>query len=596
VLSLWRRAGGSAAREVTPEAAVGIAQRLGAGRLIDGGVVGTPDHVTLTASVLQIPSGKRTSPVSVEGPPDSVPALVDRLTAQLLAGESGRTELASLTSLPALRAYFDGQRAYRLGRWADALQAFWKATQTDSTFALAAMGFFSASLWTDGRLPAGTDPGRAVALAWANRARLSARDRALLLAQIGPRYPAPTPESEFLAARQRGVAADPDSPEMWYELGDEYFHFGAKLGVDSSLSRAAYAFRRSLALDSASGVFATFAEPLIHLVEMAATDGDTATVRRLVTTALTADSLIDQAGFLRWAMATASRDSAAIRSVRNSFPQMGIGSLILIANSSQEMGVGWKDAQLAAAAGLRAGPGALILAHVLALNRGRPREALAALQGMPEHSKHERLRWRVVDALYWDGDNAAAAEAVRELQRYAAAPPAQSADDRDAQYQDLCVEQQWRLARGDLASAGSAIGRLRAANGADVCATVHETWLAVLDKRPDAALLLGRLDSLSLSGAIAVPRNLVVARLHEAVNDPRGALAAIRRRSYGFQPSYLSTCLREEGRLAALTGDTASAIAAYRHYLALRSDPEPAVKPVVERVRAELAALVAEPQ
>jgi hypothetical protein len=60
-------------------------------------------------------------------------------------------------------------------------------------------------------------------------------------------------------------------------------------------------------------------------------------------------------------------------------------------------------------------------------------------------------------------------------------------------------------------------------------------------------------------------------------------------------PRYLATFLREEGRLAALTGDTVGAIAAYRHYLGLRSDPEPAVRPEVEQVRSELAALVGEP-
>ena len=48
----------------------------------------------------------------------------------------------------------------------------------------------------------------------------------------------------------------------------------------------------------------------------------------------------------------------------------------------------------------------------------------------------------------------------------------------------------------------------------------------------------------------------------------------------------LSTPLREEGRLAALVGDTAGAIRAYRQYLALRSDPEPALHADVERVRA----------
>jgi hypothetical protein len=57
-------------------------------------------------------------------------------------------------------------------------------------------------------------------------------------------------------------------------------------------------------------------------------------------------------------------------------------------------------------------------------------------------------------------------------------------------------------------------------------------------------------------------------------------------------PWYLSTFLREEGRLAALTGDTADAVRAYRHYLALRPHPEPEVTPEVAAVRAQLGELV----
>ena len=57
---------------------------------------------------------------------------------------------------------------------------------------------------------------------------------------------------------------------------------------------------------------------------------------------------------------------------------------------------------------------------------------------------------------------------------------------------------------------------------------------------------------------------------------------------------YLSTFLYEEGRLSALTGDTAGAIRAYRHYLGLRPNPEPEVNSEVERVRGELAHLVGE--
>jgi hypothetical protein len=40
-----------------------------------------------------------------------------------------------------------------------------------------------------------------------------------------------------------------------------------------------------------------------------------------------------------------------------------------------------------------------------------------------------------------------------------------------------------------------------------------------------------------------------------------------------------------------MTGDSAGAARAYRHYLALRSDPEPALRSAVDTVRAELARL-----
>jgi hypothetical protein len=107
------------------------------------------------------------------------------------------------------------------------------------------------------------------------------------------------------------------------------------------------------------------------------------------------------------------------------------------------------------------------------------------------------------------------------------------------------------------------------------------------------------LDSLLLTGqgdSPILPPNIIAARLREAIGDQRGALAAIRRRTSGFQPWFLSTYLREEGRLDAITGDTAGAIAAYRHYLALRSAPESTLRPAVEQVRSELAALLAEPR
>jgi hypothetical protein len=55
-------------------------------------------------------------------------------------------------------------------------------------------------------------------------------------------------------------------------------------------------------------------------------------------------------------------------------------------------------------------------------------------------------------------------------------------------------------------------------------------------------------------------------------------------------PIYIAY-IRNEARYAALAGERDAAIREYRQYLRLRSDPEPAVRPKVDEVRAELAAL-----
>jgi hypothetical protein len=123
-----------------------------------------------------------------------------------------------------------------------------------------------------------------------------------------------------------------------------------------------------------------------------------------------------------------------------------------------------------------------------------------------------------------------------------------------------------------------------------------EAWWAWATEQPNAGQLARRLDSLLRAAPDWLEfANLVNARLLEASGDVRSALAAVRRRRHGW-PKYLSTYLREEGRLAALAGDTAGAITAYQNYLRLRSDPEPELKPQAERVREELTVLIREPR
>jgi hypothetical protein len=218
--------------------------------------------------------------------------------------------------------------------------------------------------------------------------------------------------------------------------------------------------------------------------------------------------------------------------------------------------------------------------------------------------------------------------AARELVRTAERTP-QVGDARATAQTDLCVTSLWRLNHGETAGASQAIARLRTRAADDlpstiatdtVCAVLLEAKLAAATHSPAARGATDRLDALLRTGpggqrsgpeiafnlSPAYVRSLVgispcgfedfanleLARLREGQGDLRAALTAVRRRSYAYHLSdYLAPHLREEGRLAALTGDTTGAVAAYRHYLALLSNPEPALRPGVEAVRAELAKL-----
>lgn len=87
----------------------------------------------------------------------------------------------------------------------------------------------------------------------------------------------------------------------------------------------------------------------------------------------------------------------------------------------------------------------------------------------------------------------------------------------------------------------------------------------------------------------------MMARWLEAMGNLEGALALLRRRRANYSPEAalpLASILRDEGRLAAIVGDTVGAVRAYRHYLTLRTDPIPEIAVEVEEVRSALEALM----
>jgi serine/threonine-protein kinase len=614
VISAWRRAGGSAQDDLPLERALALARGLGAGRLIEGSVVGAPERLVFTASLTRVSGGRPVS-VSIEGPLDSLSVLVDRLTARLLVGEAGESEkLANLTStsLPAVRAYLQGRAAYRNGQYNEAVQQFRSALEIDSTFALAGLGLRSAAVWT----AAGDEDIRGLALAWAARDRLSKRDRLFLVAAAGPRYPAPSPYVEDLAAWERVVERTPDQPESQYELGDLLFHFGRVVDAEDPWNRAARAFARALALDS------TFAAPLQHLIELAAVTHDTTSLRALSSLYLSRHSHSDDADYVRWRLATAVGDAAGRAVLRARFDLQPLDQLSSIAQIGLFDGIALEDARRAFELILSKSQtrteqeNALFITRMSALNRGCPEEdarVAASLQRyLPPDMQRVPLYFRVLDALYWNGDTAAARAAVGKLAVSAEAPRGRAGPARTSQLLDICVTELWKVARGDTRTSERAIMQLRQGSSmpdlaylGPLCAGLLDAMRSASENTGEAAKKLANLDSLARARVDGVPpsqalihaANLELARLQESRGNLTGALRALRRREYFYWDlTYFSTGLREEGRIALLAGDRASAIRAYHHYLVLRSDPEPSQKPEVEHVRSALAKLLSEPE
>jgi len=607
LLTAWRRAAGADTADLPRARALEVAESLGAGQLLIGDVTGDSSRITLHAVLVRVSDGRALPPAQVEGDPDSLPKLVDMLTAQLLATGAGEEDALSAltsTSLPALRSFLNGQWLYRRGRYRDAAREYATAIDLDSTFALSALRLAVASNWFG--VPAMRQTG--LRLAWAGRDRLAPRDRALLDATAGPHYPAASSYLEILKAKDRYVSLAPDRADAWFELGDGLFHMGAVVGYPDAEARAADAFERALALDS------TYAPAAEHLLLIEAHRGDTGAVRRLGAHFLSIDPASENADGVRWRMAVALGDSASLSAITRRTDTLTPISAHTMAYMSQVDAVDLDRAQRVADAAVQNARQqsdryvALLNAHDLALNRGRPSAAVVAntrARDVAAASARVSLRERVRDALYWDGDSTAAATAVRELERTAFGPTPEKPADRFGQVVDLCNVELWRAGHDDSRTLATSVARLRRipVQGADAataafahsCAMLLDAVAATGGGRTDAPVAVARLDSMLKTGPggfVQDAGNLILARLKERRGDVRGALAAVRRReTFLTRPLYLSTFLREEGRLAALAGENDAAIEAYRHYLALRASPEPMLKSEAEFVRDELEKL-----
>jgi len=232
--------------------------------------------------------------------------------------------------------------------------------------------------------------------------------------------------------------------------------------------------------------------------------------------------------------------------------------------------------------------GRSFMRYLIAVNRGRQVRPREEWDNGGLESIGATARATIEAGLYWEGDSAAAREAGNLLE--ASLQGARSKLPIELQVDNICLLGQWHLAQGNQPYVATAIRQLQATNVkpelgpgmaryASLCAAILDAGTATLQQRPDARFLLEVADSLARTNIFEVccgfaveGANLLLARLWERQNNIPRALAAIRRRSGGFliAPRFESTFLREEGRLATLAGDSASASVARDHYAGLR--------------------------
>ena len=594
LLAAWHRAGGTDTTDVDAAAALRLAGQLGASQLLLGSVSGGARSVTVTAALRDIRRGT-TRQATVEGPQNSVHFLLDRLVAQLLALRAGQDaqSIASLgdASLETLREYIEAQALSRRGRFEHAVPHYRAAIARDSSFALAGMGLAQTVGWLDSG-----DPNEGWRVAWRGRERLRSTDRAVLEAWVGKAYPAWPAKSELLELAEHAVRVAPDKAEAWYALADHLYHFGALQGLDNAAERALTAFNRAIALDSSYGHAAE------HLPDLYVRTGDSASARRATEHLLALDSTSRYGTFGLWFAGVALNDRDRRDRAMSALEHIISTSVSVdLALSALATGFGYDDAEYLLARVARRGATsqerarATLWLYQLAGARGRPSFAARLFDGTPAPPT---AMWAL---LFESGDSATAARARRDAAG-ALAPDNVMSQCMSAQLAaayDLLVHGDASTAK---AQARAIESRLSSVYGDRLseCSLAAMTLHVLVAAQNDAADLRSatmRLDA-ALRTAPPAPylslmtSNLVAARALAQIGDTARALNAARRRPilYG-RPLGWATMLREEGRLAALTGDREGAIRAYRLFVALRATAEPSLQGELKQVRAELARL-----
>jgi tetratricopeptide (TPR) repeat protein len=612
VLAQLERRGFEDARDVPLRDALEVASDLGASGVVLGSVVGTRERITADAVLFGVTTGREGARLTATAPEDSLGRMGDQLALSLLGQTAmGEPRLpAELTdSLEALRSYLRGVAFIRRGRFFTAMDELERALDIDSTFAKAGQELSRAACYT---FDCGTRGARGNRIAWTFRDRLSSIDRARVEATVGPRYPAPSTRAERLAGQHQLVELRPDDWNAWYGLAWALWILGPYLGLENTAEEAMEYYRRGMSLGGFLGERALNASWVFYDV------GDTAALRQVTEEFLGGENAGTSADWARWVLATATGDRAQAREVESRIPQMTPETVTRFMRFATLKGEGLEAAESAAGevasriALESSREGFLHMAVELQIyqeNRGRPRRARAVQDTWaPGREDIALSHW-----LYQGWEEPNLAEAITIFMEALERTPQDDIDKAVFTF-ERCFAELGRVRHGEWSTAEGTLELVRAwqppeptneleaytTNSAEMCRRLLAAWFAAEHAHPDADHLIARADSFQLSGPNMNPHMfdgglIVIAWIKERRGDLHGALNAVRRHQRtGWAHTLAAVRLREEGRLAALSGDVEGAIRAYEHLLALQSDPDPEMEAEVAGIRAEYERLVAQ--
>jgi len=232
-----------------PETGETVANQFGAGRFVLGSIVEAGGRLQVNASLYSADGQVETSAEEIAEDEAQVFGLVNNVARQLLAAGTGgpnarlnQVAASTTRSLPALKAYLEGESLYRAARFSDAAVAYQRAVEADSSFALAWYRMALASIVAAS--PTGVSSRQAAAQAVRFSDRLSQRDRDRV-SIISSFLSSHASEGE---QRARAILRRyPEDMEAWFYLGEFLYHYGARRG--RTIDEAGAAFEQALKYD-----------------------------------------------------------------------------------------------------------------------------------------------------------------------------------------------------------------------------------------------------------------------------------------------------------------------------------------------------------